>query len=77
MNDKLDKIRELKNLIHQLTFDRKLIRDKKDRINALKDELPKGVGAYLTWQRRGPGEMGMHIEWYICDPRSGHWSWGA
>lgn len=39
MNDKQNKIRELKNLIHELTFDPRLIRDKKERINELKDEL--------------------------------------
>ena len=39
MNDKLEKIRKLMNLIHELTFDRRMIKDKRERINELKDEL--------------------------------------
>ncbi len=39
MKNKQEKIRELRNLIHQLTFDRKAMRDKKDRIQDLRDEL--------------------------------------
>jgi len=39
MNDKLEKIRKLRNLIHELSFDRRMIRDKRERILELKDEL--------------------------------------
>ncbi len=39
MNEKQEKIRELRNLIRELSFDRKIVRDQKERIQQLQDEL--------------------------------------
>ena len=39
MNEKMEKIIKLRNLIYELIFDPRATKDKKERINALKDEL--------------------------------------
>jgi len=39
MNEKMEQIIKLRNLIYELIFDPRATKDKKERINALKDEL--------------------------------------
>jgi Spy/CpxP family protein refolding chaperone len=39
MNDKQEKIIKLRNLIYELVFDRKMVKNKKELIHQLQDEL--------------------------------------